>query len=658
MQKKNYKPDNKKELKQSWYDLNDRKSYLIIALLCFMCYGNTIFNGYSLDDDLNVTNNNYVQKGLAGIPDILTHPYASWAGKSGDYRPMAAITYAIENQAFHGNPHVSHLFSIIFFIICVCLIFRVLTEVFSLDRLHPVLPLVICAFFVVHPMHTEVVSSIKNREEILSLLFGMLSLLYAHRFLESQNNLKLAFTALSLFVLAVISKVTVIPMIGVFLLLAFYNRTAKTKRNYWIFSAIMMVLAVCYFGLMWYFVKRQFYDLENPLVLTHDISIKLGTAMATLMFYFKMLFFPYPLSFYYGYNTIPLISFGEPVSFFSVIIHVVLLWYGIRLLLKKNAAGFFLVSYFMCIFPYSNLAVIYTGIVYERAFFFPGLWLLAAVVVIVFSWAGFGKTNRGGGSFTQKVVLFTGLLFFASFSWITVQRNFQWKDTLTLLSADITHLENSTLANFFYASLLQETGEADGSSGTGDIALAKKYYRQSLSVSPGYSQPYYKLGMIYEYDEHNNDSAFVCFKTAHKLDTSLTPVNFQLAKLYSIHGDYKSANKLFEKVYKEIPADTFNLFFYAQSLFFSGDSAKAFGINDTLLAYAPGDFHGYLNRGMFNKLKGNTPSAENDLERVLQLGYRNQIVINALGECYAKMGQADKIVALRKYGEMQNNNPK
>ena len=649
MQKKELRHQANKESKQHWYSIDQRKAYLVIALICVMCYGNTIFNGYSLDDDLNVTNNAYVQKGIAGVPDILTHPYASWAGKSGDYRPMAAITYAIENQFFHNNPHISHFFSIVYFILCVCFIYKVLDEVFSLGQLHQLLPLVIASLFAVHPMHTEVVASIKNREEILSLMFGMLSLLYAQRFLRSQNNIKLALAALSLFVLAVISKVTIMPMVGVFFLLTYYNQSSKaSNRNYRIFSAVMIIFAVFYFGLMWYFVKRQFYDLENPLVLTNDVSIKLGTAMATLMFYFKMLFFPHPLSFYYGYNTIPLIAFGEPVSFFSVVIHLILLIYGIRLLLQKNAAGFFLLAYFMCIFPYSNLVVIYTGIVSERAFFFPGVWLLAAIVTMVFSWSGL-NIEGGQGSSIQKPVIFTGLLFFAVFSWLTIQRNFQWKDTKTLLSADIQHLENSTLANFFYASLLQESGEAAGAFGAEDIALAKKYYRQSLSVSPAYSQPYFKLGMIYEYYEHNNDSAFVNFKIANKLDSSLTPVKFQLAKLYSIRGDYTSANKLFALVYKEIPSDTFNLFFYAQSLFFSGDTSKAFRLNDSLMLVAPGDYHPYLNRGMFNKLKGNPEAAEVDLERVLSLGYKNQSVVNSLNECYIQLKQPDKAGALKRF---------
>jgi protein O-mannosyl-transferase len=648
MQKKTNIPEHKKETPSGWYQLNDIKAYLIIALVCFMCYGNTVFNGYSLDDDLNVTHNAYVQKGLAGIPGILTHPYASWAGKSGDYRPMAAITYAIENQFFGGNPHVSHFFSIIYFILCVCFLYKVLCEVFSLKQLHPVLPLAIAALFAAHPVHTEVVSSIKNREEILSLMFGMLSLLYTYRFLMSQNNFKLALLAFVMFVLAVISKVTVMPMIGVFFLLAFFHKSPKTKRlHYWIFSGATIVLAVCYFGLMWYFVKRQFYDLENPLVFTHDISIKLGTAMATLMFYLRMLFVPYPLSFYYGYNTIPLIYLGDPVSFFSIIFHVVMLVYGIRLFLKKNVAGIFLLAYFMCIFPFSNLVIIYTGIVSERAFFFASAWLLAAFVVIIFNRAGFSE-NKGKTGFTQKVVLAIGLLFFGTFSWLTIQRNFQWKDTLTLLSSDIGHLENSTLANFFYATLLQETGEAAGAQGGQDIDLAKQYYRKSLAVSPTYPQPYYKLGMIAEYDDHNNDSAFFYFKKAYRFDTTLSSLNFQLGKLYSIHADYKNANKLFERVYKEIPADTFNLFFYAQSLYFSGDSTRAYRINDSLMALAPADFHAYLNRGMFYKLGGNPAMAEVDLERVLQSGYRNQAVINALQDCYMFLGQTDKLETLRR----------
>ena len=155
----------------SWYYINDLRAQLILIIACVICYGNTFFNDYSLDDDFAVTQNAFIQKGIAGIPDLLTHPYAVTNDKSIDYRPVSGIILAIEQQFFRGNPHVSHLVNIVLFAFCVLLIFTILKKVFGLHHLHPVLPLMIALVFAVHPVHTEVVNSIKNRDEILSLSF-------------------------------------------------------------------------------------------------------------------------------------------------------------------------------------------------------------------------------------------------------------------------------------------------------------------------------------------------------------------------------------------------------------------------------------------------------------------------------------------------------
>jgi hypothetical protein len=102
-------------------------------------------------------------------------------------------------------------------------------------------------------------------------------------------------------------------------------------------------------------------------------------------------------------------------------------------------------------------------------------------------------------------------------------------------------------------------------------------------------------------------------------------------------------------VYRQIPTDTFNLFFYAQNLFFEGDTASAYRINDTLLKLAPAYYHPYLNRGMFNKLRGNMPAAEADLQHVLQLGYLDVNVFNTLLNYYLQTGQTEKAKELQKY---------
>ena len=195
--------------------LDSFRSKLILIICCIVCYANVGHNDYSLDDDFAFYSNRYVQEGINGIPDILTHPYFNDGKLSFDYRPVASITFAIEKELFGNNPHEAHIGNLIFYIIAVLLVLSLMTDVFALDMVPAFL---IALFFAVHPVHTEVVISIKNREEILSFIFCLLSFFAADRFFlrtSSADRIKYGLLTLACLLVSFASKLTSIPMVGI-----------------------------------------------------------------------------------------------------------------------------------------------------------------------------------------------------------------------------------------------------------------------------------------------------------------------------------------------------------------------------------------------------------------------------------------------------------
>ena len=79
--------------------------FLLISVV-FLYYGNTLKNGYSLDDDLVTTTENSVhervEKGILGIPEIFTTHYVHTDQQQYAYRPIVTTSFAIENQ-FSGS---------------------------------------------------------------------------------------------------------------------------------------------------------------------------------------------------------------------------------------------------------------------------------------------------------------------------------------------------------------------------------------------------------------------------------------------------------------------------------------------------------------------------------------------------------------------------
>ena len=91
-----------------------------VVLLCaFGLYANTLNHQFALDDGLVLSDNVMVQKGIRGIPEILTKDsFFGSIGESaylsgGRYRPLPLITYAIEVSFFGSKPGVHHLVNVL-----------------------------------------------------------------------------------------------------------------------------------------------------------------------------------------------------------------------------------------------------------------------------------------------------------------------------------------------------------------------------------------------------------------------------------------------------------------------------------------------------------------------------------------------------------------
>ena len=154
--------------------LSTRNILLGIFLFTFILYANTLGNGYNMDDDLVTNKHKLTSQGISAIPEIFSSTYYyDEMGYAYDYRPVVLSSFAIEHELFGENPKISHLINIVLYSISNILLFIVLTNLFS--NASRVFILCVTLLFIAHPLHTEVVASIKNRDELLSFLFGLLS---------------------------------------------------------------------------------------------------------------------------------------------------------------------------------------------------------------------------------------------------------------------------------------------------------------------------------------------------------------------------------------------------------------------------------------------------------------------------------------------------
>ncbi|MCB0502275.1 MAG: hypothetical protein KDD32_06300, partial [Bacteroidetes bacterium] len=190
---------------------------IIIIVLAFVTYGNTIQNDYNIDDAYIVpldSQNDIIKEGISAIPTLLTSRYNEGEGVTYGYRPMGKITMVFEYMWWGNNPHNSHVVNILLYALNIILLL-VFLRMLSIIGIHMPKQVIYIGLllFIFHPIHTEVVASIKNREEILCFSFLIIALIFYLKFFRDRKTYNLIPFLIFLF-LAILSKETALNVFG------------------------------------------------------------------------------------------------------------------------------------------------------------------------------------------------------------------------------------------------------------------------------------------------------------------------------------------------------------------------------------------------------------------------------------------------------------
>ena len=91
--------------------------------------------------------------------------------------------------------------------------------------------LFIVLLFVSHPIHTEVVANIKSRDEILSLLFGLISFNKLYKYIKGSKQINL-YMSIVFFLIALLSKESSIGFFGIIVLLLYFLKPFNLKKTF------------------------------------------------------------------------------------------------------------------------------------------------------------------------------------------------------------------------------------------------------------------------------------------------------------------------------------------------------------------------------------------------------------------------------------------
>ncbi|PBQ33296.1 hypothetical protein CNR22_16445 [Sphingobacteriaceae bacterium] len=219
------------------------------------------------------------------------------------------------------------------------------------------------------------------------------------------------------------------------------------KNNFLKLMSWLFFVVLIYIGMRWMAVKLKpgvpdTEILNNPYLLATGEE-RFCTKVYVLMKYLILQTFPHPLSSDYSFDSIAYRHFTSWDFILSLVIHIGMVILAIYYTLKKHILGFALMTYILFALLIGNVLMDIGATMGERLIFHSSIGFCIAAAYLILK--GLDKlsvlklsTRRLALSFFVSVV---GFLFGCK----TWERNFDWKNDVTLFLKDVKTMPNSVL---------------------------------------------------------------------------------------------------------------------------------------------------------------------------------------------------------------------
>ncbi len=597
---------------------------IALVILGFVLYGASVGFDYTLDDDLFVVKNEKVQNGISAIPSIFTSGTKSLIGTL-PYRPVVLSSFAIEQTFFDNNPAVRHFFNIVIYIVLLQVLLSLLLKLFK--SYSSIFIACIVLLYATHPIHTEVVSSVKGRDELLAALFGFLAWKTLIDFnTENIINYKKLILGSLFFILSCLSKESGIVFLALIPLWNFMVLDKSIKNNL-ILTLPLLLSAIFYLGARHItsvdgVIVRDVPELTNILNATQSIGELTATKVAILFYYVKLLVMPWPLVWDYSFNQIPVTNWSSVLPWASGLIYLFLSVFSIYQWKKNPIISFFILFFLISILPTSNLLFTTGCTMGERFLFVPSL---TFAVLLTYALAYFlNKSDVKNLSIKSSnvVKIIAGITIL--FSGMTIARSNDWKNNFTLFDSSVKASPNSARTHYSLASeyLSLSNKSSDLNQRRDYLQKAIEHFERSLTILPGNFQTLYNTGLCYSLNG-DTSKAIEAYRKAIQMNNIYTNAMNNLAVIYEGQKQYDSAFYYYQMAYKISPNE------------------KSLKQNISNLFY---------NKGLQEAFNNNKNLAIEEYRKSIEYGPENIMAINNIASLHAGNNQLDSCLYYLKMG--------
>jgi tetratricopeptide (TPR) repeat protein len=558
------------------------KKILIPFILLFTSaiYFNTLWSNYALDDSIVINENMFTQQGFAGIKKIMTTDVFLGFFKQekslvagGRYRPLSLVTFAIEHELWGDKPAISHGVNFLLYGITGIFIFLLLSRLFMY---HPVLskmkylPLLASLLYIAHPIHTEAVSNIKGRDEIMTMLFALMSAHFFIKHLDEKKN-RLLVTASVCFMASLLSKENSITWVLIFPMTIYFFRDVKINRL--LTPAVVAIgVAGIYLILRYTFTNTKL-NIEITEILNNpfygaSFNQQYGTVIYTWGKYLLLLLFPHPLTHDYYFNQIPWKTFTDPAVIISLLIYISLVVVACIQFKRKTLLSFCILFFGITFSIVSNLFFPIGTTMSERFVYMASFGFTTYLAYLICLLPQYLKNeNEKYDLLKIKPVLALALIILLGYSIKTIARNPDWKDNFTLFYTDVRTSPNSAKINNALGGTALEFLDKPISNEekSAYVKIAKQALNKAIEIYPNFENAWLLLGNAYLKGDKDVPKALSAYLMSQKVNTEYPEAKNNIQVALNRLGSNEERVRVMQTLYA---SDTNPIvgYYYAQQL--------------------------------------------------------------------------------------------
>jgi tetratricopeptide (TPR) repeat protein len=493
----------------------------------------------NFDDDLYVTANPHVQAGptLAGLKWAFLNSVAS------NWHPLTLLSHMLDCRIYGPNPWGHHLTSIVLHAMNAMLVFILFQQMTGAKWRSAF----VAAVFAVHPLHVESVAWVSERKDVLSGLFGLLSLLFYSRYAQKYSGIEKRKSksesrdlardyglALLFLALGLMSKAMLVTWPFVMLLLDYWplkriqpgrlGRLLMEKVPFFALAAAACVITLA--------VQQHAGAMATAGQL--PFGWRCENALVSYCLYLAMWFWPVHLAVFYPPQAFWPVTAVLAAALLLASISLLVLW--LRRRWPFLFAGWF--WFLGTLIPVIGLIQVGDQSLADRYMYLPSLGLLIMIV-----W-GICELTRSWRQ-QQMALGVAGSVATVLCAFLTVNQLSYWENSETLFQHALAVTHDNYIAHNNLAAVLEDRGDYDD---------AISHLQEAIRIKPYDAPAIFNLGLAF-YSTGRYDDAIEHYQQALRLDPNNPDIYCNIGNALFMKGQLDDAANQYQQAIRLSPSD-------------------------------------------------------------------------------------------------------